>query len=151
MWSNELPEQGAPFVRLPPGRIQGTTSAHQFDGAYQKKNAALAIRATEILEQNFPVDSRKSAVALTEVRLKGGGRCFPESPRLFWMLAITRRRPKPFGVTSLNLRGAVEVWLGSLEELGQGRLSRQFFLLQSGFRFFQPSQPRACSSVCLLD
>ena len=137
--------QGSPFCSLASWNESHEPLPHSnLTGAYQRRNAALAIRATEILKEKFPVDSRKSAVALTQVRLKGRWEVLPGSPRLFWMLAITRRRRAP-PWEPLELEEKVEVWFGSLDEIRAKDILSAVLPFASGFRFFKPAQPRACS------
>ena len=45
----------------------------------------------------------------------------------------------------LELEEKVEVWLGSLEEARAREVVAAVLPFASGFRFFQPAQPRACS------
>lgn len=139
-------EKGAPFCSLA-ARDESKEPLPETNlvGAYQKKNAALAIRATEILEQNFPVDSGKSYSALTEVRLKGRWQVLAGKPKIILDACHNEEAAKALRGNLLALGGQVEVWLGSLEENRAREVVAAVLPFASGFRLFEPSQPRACS------
>ena len=105
----------------------------------------MAIRATEILEQNFPVDSGKSYSALTEVRLKGRWQVLAGKPKIILDACHNEEAAKALRGNLLALGGQVEVWLGSLEENRAREVVAAVLPFASGFRLFEPSQPRACS------
>jgi dihydrofolate synthase/folylpolyglutamate synthase len=139
-------EKGAPFCSLA-ARDESKEPLPKTNlvGAYQKKNAALAIRATEILEQNFPVDSGKSYSALTEVRLKGRWQVLAGKPKIILDACHNEEAAKALRGNLLALGEEVEVWLGSLEENRAREVVAAVLPFASGFRLFEPSQPRACS------
>jgi len=139
-------EKGAPFCSLA-ARDESKEPLPKTNlvGAYQKKNAALAIRATEILEENFPVDSGKSYSALTEVRLKGRWQVLAGKPKIILDACHNEEAAKALRGNLLALGEEVEVWLGSLEENRAREVVAAVLPFASGFRLFEPSQPRACS------
>jgi dihydrofolate synthase/folylpolyglutamate synthase len=139
-------EKGAPFCSLA-ARDESKEPLPETNlvGAYQKKNAALAIRATEILEQNFPVDSGKSYSALTEVHLKGRWQVIAGKPKIILDACHNEEAAKALRGNLLALGEQVEVWLGSLEENRAREVVAAVLPFASAFRLFEPSQPRACS------
>lgn len=139
-------EKGAPFCSLA-ARDESKEPLPETNlvGAYQKKNAALAIRATEILEQSFPVDSGKSYSALTEVRLKGRWQVLAGKPKIILDACHNEEAAKALRGNLLALGEQVEVWLGSLEENRAREVVAAVLPFASGFKLFEPSQPRACS------
>ena len=139
-------EKGAPFGSLA-ARDESKEPLPETNlvGVYQKKNAALAIRATEILEQNFPVDSGKAYSALTEVRLKGRWQVLAGKPKIILDACHNEEAAKALQGNLLALGEEVEVWLGSLEENRAREVVAAVLPFASGFRLFEPSQPRACS------
>ena len=108
-------------------------------GAYQEENAALAIRATEILKEKFPVDSRKSAVALTQVRLKGRWEVLSGKPTVILDACHNEEAAGALRGNLLELEEKVEVWLGSLEEARAREVVAAVLPFASGFRFFSTS------------
>lgn len=139
-------EKGAPFCTLA-ARDESKEPLPETNlvGVYQKKNAALAIRATEILEENFPVDSGKAYSALTEVRLKGRWQVLAGKPKIILDACHNEEAAKALRGNLLALGEEVEVWLGSLEENRAREVVAAVLPFASGFRLFEPSQPRACS------
>lgn len=139
-------EKGAPFGSLA-ARDESKEPLPETNlvGVYQKKNAALAIRATEILEENFPVDSGKAYSALTEVRLKGRWQVLAGKPKIILDACHNEEAAKALRGNLLALGEEVEVWLGSLEENRAREVVAAVLPFASGFRLFEPSQPRACS------
>ena len=139
-------EKGAPFCSLA-ARDESKEPLPETNlvGVYQKKNAALAIRATEILEENFPVDSGKAYSALTEVRLKGRWQVLAGKPKIILDACHNEEAAKALRGNLLALGEEVEVWLGSLEENRAREVVAAVLPFASGFRLFEPSQPRACS------
>ena len=139
-------EQGAPFSSLASrDESREPLPRTNLTGAYQRRNAALAIRATEILKEKFPVDSRKSAVALTQVRLKGRWQVLPGKPTVILDACHNEEAAGALRGNLLEFEEKVEVWLGSLEEARAREVVAAVLPFASGFRFFQPAQPRACS------
>ena len=61
------------------------------------------------------------------------------------MLAITRRRRGALCGNLIELEEKVEVWFGSLDEIRAKDILSAVLPFASGFRFFKPAQPRACS------
>lgn len=143
-------EKGAPFCSLA-ARDESKEPLPETNlvGVYQKKNAALAIRATEILEENFPVDSGKAYSALTEVRLKGRWQVLAGKPKIILDACHNEEAAKALRGNLLALGEEVEVWLGSLEENRAREVVAAVLPFASGFRLFEPSQPRACSTSLL--
>lgn len=139
-------EKGAPFCSLA-ARDESKEPLPETNlvGAYQKKNAALAIRATEILEENFPVDSGKSYSALTEVRLKGRWQVLAGKPKIILDACHNEEAAQALRGNLLALGEEVEVWLGSLEENRAREVVAAVLPFASGFRLFEPTQPRACA------
>lgn len=139
-------EKGAPFCSLA-ARDESKEPLPETNlvGAYQKKNAALAIRATEILEKKFPVDSGKSYSALTEVRLKGRWQVLAGKPKIILDACHNEEAAKALRGNLTELGEEVEVWLGSLEENRAREVVAAVLPFARGFRLFEPSQPRACS------
>ncbi len=144
-------KQGAPFCSLAHRDESREPLPHtNLKGAYQKRNAALAIRATEILKEKFPVDSQKSAVALTHVRLKGRWQVLPGKPTVILDACHNEEAAGALRGNLLELGEKVEVWLGSLDEDRARDVVEAVLPFASGFRFFQPAQPRACSCEWLV-
>jgi dihydrofolate synthase / folylpolyglutamate synthase len=139
-------EKGAPFSSLA-SRDESKEPLPQTNltGAYQKRNAALAIRATEILNERFPVDPETAVAALTQVRLKGRWQVLSGKPTVILDACHNEEAADALRGNLLEWGGKLEVWLGSLDEARAREVVTAVLPFASGFRLFEPSQPRACS------
>ena len=138
--------QGSPFCSLASWNESHEPLPHSnLKGAYQRRNAALAIRATEILNEKFPVDSGKAAVALTQIRLKGRWQVLSGKPKVILDACHNEEAAGALCGNLIELEEKVEVWFGSLDEIRAKDILSAVLPFASGFRFFKPAQPRACS------
>ena len=144
-------EKGAPFYSLASmNESMETLPKTNLAGTYQRRNAALAIRSTEILQKNFPIDVEKAKVALTKVHLEGRWQVIPGSPLVILDACHNEEAAAALRGNLVELGIKVEVWLGSLDEARARDVLTTVLPFANSFRFFQPSQPRACSGDLLL-
>jgi dihydrofolate synthase/folylpolyglutamate synthase len=139
-------EKGAPFYSLASqdDSVDQLPLTNLF-GIYQRRNAALASRAVEILTKKFPVDPDKVVSALTQVRLEGRWQVLPGKPKVILDACHNEEGADALRGNLVELGAKVEVWFGSLEEARAREVVAAVLPFANGFRFFQPAQPRACS------
>ena len=139
-------EQGAPFSSLASrDESKEPLPRTNLAGSYQRRNAALAIRASEILNERFPVDPEKAVAALTQVRLEGRWQVLPGKPTVILDACHNEEAADALRGHLVELGAMIEVWLGSLDEGRAREVVSAVLPFANGFRFFQPAQPRACS------
>ena len=116
-------------------------------GEHQKRNAALAVRVTELLKDNFPVNEEKTKHGLIHVSLAGRWQVIQEDP-----LVVLDACHNQEGAAALRKQleklpdnKELIVWFGSLGEDRASEILRVLCEFASEIRFFQPGQPRACS------
>ncbi len=114
-------------------------------GDYQRRNAALAKRGTEILFGKFPIDDEKVERGLGQVSLEGRWQILSGKPMIILDACHNGEGAKALRSNLLKLGKPVEVWFGSLGEDRASELIRAVLPFSYAFRLFQPNQPRACS------
>jgi len=120
-------------------------------GEYQRRNAALAKRAVEILSEKFPVDEEKVGCGLRQVNLQGRWQVLPGKPMIILDACHNEEGAEALRGNLLALGKTVEVWFGSLGEDRAKEVIRAVLPFSCAFRFFRPSQPRACSVQSLVE
>jgi dihydrofolate synthase/folylpolyglutamate synthase len=144
-------QKEAPFYSLSSmNQSKETLPKTNLTGTYQRRNAALAIRSSEILEENFPVDAGKTKDALTKVHLEGRWQVLPGSPSVILDACHNEEAAAALCSNLVKLGVKVEVWLASLDEARARDVVTAVLPFANSFRFFEPSQPRACSADLLM-
>ena len=119
-------------------------------GEYQRRNAALAKRAVEILSEKFPVNEVKVEYGLRQVKLQGRWQVFPGKPMIILDACHNEEGAEALRSNLASLGKTVEVWFGSLGEDRAREIIQAVLPFSCAIRFFRPSQPRACSIQSLV-
>lgn len=120
-------------------------------GEYQRRNAALAKRAVEILSERFPVDGKKVGSGLQQVSLQGRWQVLPGKPMIILDACHNEEGAEALRSNLLALGKTVEVWFGSLGEDRAREVLHAVLPFSCSFKFFRPNQPRACSPQTLVE
>jgi dihydrofolate synthase/folylpolyglutamate synthase len=120
-------------------------------GAYQRRNAAMAERAAGLLSSAFPIEPKKTARGLGQVRLEGRWQVIPGPPRIILDACHNAEGARALKGNLATLDRKVEVWFGSLGEDRAGEVLEEILPFAHSLRLFQPRQPRACSLDALLE
>lgn len=140
-------EKKAPFFTLAQESAEKGLPITNLNGDHQRRNAALATRVTQILQQKFPVDTEKVALGLNQVKLEGRWQIIQDEPLIILDACHNQEG-------ALVLRQQLEklpddkelvVWFGSLGEDRAKEILAEIDKYADEIRFFEPDQPRACS------
>jgi dihydrofolate synthase/folylpolyglutamate synthase len=120
-------------------------------GEYQRRNAALAKRAVEILSDRFPIDGKKVESGLRQVSLQGRWQVLPGKPMIILDACHNEEGAEALTSNLHALGKTVEVWFGSLGEDRAKEVLHALLPFSCSFKFFRPNQPRACSPQTLVE
>lgn len=155
--ANEVVERiaqglGAPFETLANWRPSSAELPEtNLFGEYQRRNAALAKRAVEILSEKFPVEGEKVGCGLRQVKLQGRWQVLPGKPMIILDACHNQEGAAALRGNLLALGKTVEVWFGSLGEDRASEVIQAVLPFSYAFRLFRPNQPRACSIQSLVE
>lgn len=116
-------------------------------GFHQKRNAALALRAAELIQDKFPLNHQKSRKALCSVKLRGRWETIGNNPHIIIDAchnqegAVTLEQQ----IGTLPQNKELVVWFGSLGTDRAKEIISVITKYASEIRFFRPNQPRSCS------
>ena len=116
-------------------------------GQHQRRNAALAVKVTEILKDKFPLDPEKSTQALFQVELEGRWQVIQEEPMIVLDACHNQEGAKALVRQLGNLPSNKEliIWFGALGKERAHEILPELANFANEIRLFQPNQPRACS------
>ncbi len=116
-------------------------------GQHQRRNAALAVKVTEILKDKFPLDPEKSTQALFQVELEGRWQVIQEEPMIVLDACHNQEGAKALVRQLGNLPSNKEliIWFGALGKERAREILPELANFANEIRLFQPKQPRACS------
>jgi len=116
-------------------------------GQHQRRNAALAVKVTEILKDKFPLDPEKSTQALFQVELEGRWQVIQKEPLIVLDACHNQEGAKALVRQLGNLPSNKEliIWFGALGKERAHEILPELANFANEIRLFQPNQPRACS------
>ena len=116
-------------------------------GQHQRRNAALAVKVTEILKDKFPLDPEKSTQALFQVELEGRWQVIQKEPLIVLDACHNQEGAKALVRQLGNLPSNKEliIWFGALGKERAHEILPELANFANEIRLFQPKQPRACS------
>ena len=116
-------------------------------GQHQRRNAALAVKVTEMLKDKFPLDPEKSTQALFQVELEGRWQVIQEEPMIVLDACHNQEGAKALVRQLGNLPSNKEliIWFGALGKERAQEILPELANFANEIRLFQPNQPRACS------
>ena len=116
-------------------------------GQHQRRNAALAVKVTEMLKDKFPLDPEKSTQALFQVELEGRWQVIQEEPMIVLDACHNQEGAKALVRQLGNLPSNKEliIWFGALGKERAREILPELANFANEIRLFQPNQPRACS------
>ena len=116
-------------------------------GQHQRRNAALAVKVTEMLKDKFPLDPEKSTQALFQVELEGRWQVIQEEPMIVLDACHNQEGAKALVRQLGNLPSNKEliIWFGALGKERAHEILPELANFANEIRLFQPNQPRACS------
>jgi dihydrofolate synthase/folylpolyglutamate synthase len=114
-------------------------------GSYQKRNAALALYATELLKEKIPVDRDRVKKGLKNVRIDGRWQVLNGEPRIILDACHNLEGANCLRENLMSLPVKPEVWFGVLGEDRARDIISVVCEFASSIRLFQVEQPRACS------
>ena len=116
-------------------------------GQHQRRNAALAVKVTEMLKDKFPLDPEKSTQALFQVELEGRWQVIQKEPMIVLDACHNQEGAKALVRQLGNLPSNKEliIWFGALGKERAQEILPELSNFANQIRLFQPNQPRACS------
>ena len=116
-------------------------------GQHQRRNAALAVKVTEMLKDKFPLDPEKSTQALFQVELEGRWQVIQKEPMIVLDACHNQEGAKALVRQLGNLPSNKEliIWFGALGKERAHEILPELANFANEIRLFQPNQPRACS------
>lgn len=137
----------APFHTLASCPEDGELPKSNLIGQHQRRNAALAVKVTEMLEGKFPLDPAKSSQALLQVELEGRWQVIQEEPMIILDACHNKEGAKALVRQLDNLPSNKEliIWFGALGKERAQEILPELANFVNEIRLFQPNQPRACS------
>lgn len=115
-------------------------------GYYQPRNAALALKTTEILNHQFPVDEEKTKQGLHMVELEGRWQFVQGSPSLILDASHNQEGFAGLEKNLANFEKPFIAWLGAMgEERGRRLIESIVPFNPKEIVLFQSEQVRACS------
>ncbi len=116
-------------------------------GQHQRRNAALAVKVTEMLKDKFPLDPTKSNQALFQVELEGRWQVIQEEPMIILDACHNQEGAKALVRQLDNLPSNKEliIWFGALGKERVQEILPELANFANEIRLFQPNQPRACA------
>lgn len=137
----------APFHTLASCPEDGELPKTNLIGQHQRRNAALAVKVTEMLKDKFPLDPTKSTQALLQVELEGRWQVIQEGPIIVLDACHNQEGAKALVRQLGNLPSNKEliIWFGALGKERAREILPELANFANEIRLFQPNQPRACS------
>ena len=137
----------APFHTLASCPEDGELPKSNLIGQHQRRNAALAVKVTEMLKGKFPLDPAKSSQALLQVELEGRWQVIQEEPMIILDACHNKEGAKALVRQLDNLPSNKEliIWFGALGKERAREILPELANFANEIRLFQPNQPRACS------
>lgn len=137
----------APFHTLASCPEDGELPKSNLIGQHQRRNAALAVKVTEMLKDKFPLDPTKSTQALLQVELEGRWQVIQEEPMIILDACHNKEGAKALVRQLDNLPSNKEliIWFGALGKERAREILPELANFANEIRLFQPNQPRACS------
>ena len=114
-------------------------------GEYQRRNASMAYRAVQILNENFPVSKPRVLNGLKKVKLEGRWQIIEVKPRLILDACHNREGALALRSNLIQLDQTVVVWMGALGQERARDVLQAVCPFATEIRFFRPNQSRACS------
>ena len=116
-------------------------------GFHQKRNAALALRAVELIQHKFPINHERTRDALCSVKLRGRWEIIGKKPLIIMDACHNQEGAETLEEQLLTLPENQElvVWFGSLGVDRAAEIISVITKFASEVRFFTPNQPRSCS------
>lgn len=144
-------ERGASFYTLAKQSSQQDLPETNLVGEHQNRNAALAVKVTQILKENFPVKEEKLDSGLQSVKLEGRWQVLQDNPMIVLDACHNQEGATVLIQQLAQLPKNVElvVWFGSLGEDRAKEILSVLTQFASEIRIFKPRQPRACSLKAL--
>ena len=137
----------APFHTLATCSEDGELPRTNLIGLHQRRNAALAVKVTEMLAGKFPQDPKKSSQALFQVELQGRWQVIQEEPMIILDACHNKEGAQALVWQLDNLPSNKEliVWFGALGQDRAQEILPELANFANEIRLFQPNQPRASS------
>jgi dihydrofolate synthase/folylpolyglutamate synthase len=137
----------APFHTLGTSSEDGELPRTNLIGLHQRRNAALAVKVTEMLAGKFPLDPKKSSQALFQVELQGRWQVIQEEPMIILDACHNQEGAQALVWQLDNLPSNKEliVWFGALGQDRAQEILPELANFANEIRLFQPNQPRASS------
>ena len=137
----------APFHTLSTCSEDGELPRTNLIGLHQRRNAALAVKVTEMLAGKFPLDPKKSSQALFQVELQGRWQVIQEEPMIILDACHNQEGAQALVWQLDNLPSNKEliVWFGALGKDRAQEILPELANFANEIRLFQPNQPRASS------
>ena len=114
-------------------------------GSYQKRNAALAWYASELLKEKIPVNEDRVKKGLRNVKIDGRWQILKGEPRIILDACHNLEGANCLRENLKSLEVKPEVWFGVLGEDRARDIIGVVCEFASSIRLFQVEQPRACS------
>lgn len=118
-------------------------------GSYQRQNASIALRASDILDYKLPVVSTKSKAALEDVRMLGRWQTIEGKPKIILDACHNSAGAVCLRENLKNLQEKPEVWIGVLGEDRAVDIMAVVAEFAKSIKLFEVNQPRACSFAFL--
>lgn len=136
-------QQNAPFYSI--SHFQEELPSTNLFGSYQRKNAALALRSTELLEKKFPIESKFTKRGLNSVQIPGRWQIFEGSPRIILDACHNSDGAVCLRENLETLHQRPEIWVGVLGEDRAEDIIKVVAEFAGSLKLFEVQQPRACS------
>ena len=147
-------EKKAPFFTLAKESAKENLPITNLKGEHQQRNAALAVKVTQILQQKFPVKETNVKQGLNQVKLDGRWQIIQDEPLIILDACHNEEGAQVLGKQLEKLPNEKElvVWFGSLGEDRAKEILSEIVKFADEIRFFKPDQPRACcfDTLCTL-
>ena len=114
-------------------------------GSYQRANAALALRGSEILREQFPVEDDLVSKGLNQVSLQGRWQIIEGPPRVILDACHNSGGAICLRENLAALPEKPEIWLGVLGEDRAKEIIDVVLDFASSVILFEVEQPRACT------
>ena len=144
-------DRGASFYSLAKQSSHKDLPETNLMGEHQNRNAALALKVTQILKEKFPVKKEKVDFGLQSVQLECRWQVLQDNPMIVLDACHNQEGATVLSQQLAQLPKNMElvVWFGSLGEDRAKEILSVLTQFASEIRFFKPRQPRACSFEAL--
>ena len=140
-------QKGANFHTLANHSLKQSLPETNLHGSYQKKNAALALKASEIITAKVPTLRKLSKRALMKVQLEGRWQILGQHPTVIMDACHNEEGAKALieNIESLPKDKDLVLWFGSLGKDRAVEVLRKISRFAVQIKFFECQQPRSCS------